>query len=67
MRFSKYLSDYKLTDQAMADKLGCDRSYVAKLRGMPHKVPSPEMIRKIAEITDGAVQFDDWFQRRAAA
>lgn len=43
----------------MADLLGCDRSYVLKLRS--GKVPSPELMATIAEKTKGEVQPNDWF------
>ena len=64
MRFSEYLARNDLSDGAMAEQLGCDRTYVLKMRG--GKVPSPEMIKLIAEKTGGAVQFDDWFRAAAA-
>lgn len=59
MRFSEYMTAHNLKDEDMAERLGCDRSYVVKLRG--GKVPSSEMMANIARKTDGEVQLGDWF------
>jgi transcriptional regulator with XRE-family HTH domain len=59
MRFSEYMTKHSLKDEEMAERIGCDRSYVVKLRG--GKVPSSEMMATIARRTDGAVQLSDWF------
>ena len=63
MTFEAFMAAQNLTDGQMAEIIGCDRSYVLKLRN--GKVPSPSMIRKIAEKTGGEVQFDDWFDQSA--
>lgn len=65
MRFGEYMVSRDLKDEGMASLIGCDRSYVVKLRN--GRVPSPEMIRHIANVTENAVQFDDWLPREEAA
>lgn len=66
MRISDYMASKVLDDAGMARLIGCDRSYVHKLRN--GKIPSPEMIATIRERTNGAVQPNDWFggQEQAA-
>lgn len=59
MRFSEYMNERGLNDGQMAEQIGCDRSYVLKLRG--GKIPSPDMIATIRDKTGGAVQPNDWF------
>lgn len=59
MRFADFLKMRGLNDGQAADLIGCDRTYVLKLRG--GKKPSPDMMATIAEKTDGAVQPNDWF------
>ena len=52
-----------LDDEGMAKVIGCDRSYVHKLRN--GKIPSPSMIAQIRERTNGAIQPNDWFDAQA--
>jgi hypothetical protein len=60
MQLSAYMAANGLNDQGMADLLGCDRSYVTKLR-RPNAAPAPPMMALIAEKTDGSVLPNDWF------
>lgn len=59
MRFPEYMAEHSLKDEEMAERIGCDRSYVVKLRA--GKIPSPEMMATIRDKTGGAVQPNDWF------
>jgi len=61
MRLSEFMSEHDLKDEDMAQRLGCDRSYVLKLRNGVAK-PSATMMGTIAEKTGGSVQPNDWFE-----
>lgn len=63
MRFSEYMNLHGLKDEDMAERIGCDRSYVVKLRG--GRVPSPEMMATIRDKTNGEIQPNDWFDDQA--
>jgi transcriptional regulator with XRE-family HTH domain len=59
MTLPEYMETNGLRDEEMAERIGCDRSYVVKLRA--GRIPSPEMMATIAKKTDGAIQPGDWF------
>lgn len=49
-----------LRDGEMAELIGCERSYVLKLRN-GSATPSHALMASIAEKTGGAIQPNDWF------
>lgn len=59
MKLSEYMDSRDLRDEDMARLIGCDRSYVAKLRAGT-SAPSLALMATIAEKTDGRVQPNDW-------
>lgn len=63
MKFSEYMAAHSLKDEEMAERIGCNRSYVTKLRA--GRIPSPDMIATIRDKTDGEVQPNDWFDVQA--
>lgn len=65
MKLSDFMASRGLKDDGMAELIGCDRSYIVKLRA--GKIPSPEMIATIREKTGGAVQPNDWFDSQEEA
>jgi transcriptional regulator with XRE-family HTH domain len=60
MQISAFMTERGLRDEAMADLIGVDRSYVVKLRAGT-ATPSHSLMATIAEKTGGAVQPNDWF------
>ena len=59
MTLSEYMAQHRLKDEDMAAKLGCERTYVLKLRHGKQK-PSLTLACAISELTEGAVQPADW-------
>ena len=64
MKLEKYMADNQLTDEAMAKRLGKDRSVVSRYR-RGEVTPPPDVIREIQRVTERAVQFNDWFEGAA--
>jgi transcriptional regulator with XRE-family HTH domain len=60
MRISEFMAEKGLRDGEMAELIGCERSYVLKLRS-GSATPSAAMMATIAEKTGGAVEPNDWF------
>lgn len=60
MTLADYLNQHSINDDDFAAKIGRDRSSVFRLRKGSHK-PPPDLMQKIAEVTDGAVLPNDWF------
>jgi DNA-binding transcriptional regulator YdaS (Cro superfamily) len=61
MTLAEYLSWKQLKDGPFAALLGVDRSAVARWR-TGARVPSKDHMRRIREITGGAVTADDFFE-----
>ena len=61
MQITDYLKQNKLSQYALAKKLGVPPSYVWRYcHG--HNKPSPCMILKIDKATGGKVTFRDWYE-----
>jgi transcriptional regulator with XRE-family HTH domain len=60
MKLETYMKLHSLTDDAMAEKIGKDRTMVGRYR-RGEVVPPSEVIRDIQAVTNLAVQFNDWF------
>lgn len=65
MTLKEYRTSLGLSQQGMADILGCQQSYVSLLE-TGAKEPSREFMRLIAEKTGGAVPVTVWFPEAAA-
>lgn len=50
MTLQKYMADKKLTDAALAGRIGCDRSYITQIRNGKRR-PSLEMALKLKKAT----------------
>lgn len=60
MQLRQYLSENNLTAKSFSDLLGVSEFTVGKwVRG--ERIPRPEVMRKIAEVTNGKVRADDFF------
>lgn len=61
MQLADYLIENNMTQQAFADAIGVRQSSVSKwLQGLSR--PSWPVIKKIREVTDGAVSADDFIE-----
>jgi transcriptional regulator with XRE-family HTH domain len=61
MTLSEYLSWKQLTDDAFASLVGVDRSAVTRWR-TGARTPSRAPMKRIREVTSGAVTADDFFE-----
>lgn len=59
MTLAEYMKNASLTDADMAAKLGCSEGAVKKWR-YRERMPRPEQLRQIDEITGGAVTANDF-------
>ena len=61
MQLADYLIENNMTQQSFADAIGVRQSSVSKwLQGLSR--PSWPVIKKIREVTDGAVSADDFIE-----
>lgn len=60
MTLHQYLTDAKISDADFAKLIGVERSTVTRLRG-GNQIPKPDLMRFIAEQTDGQVTANDFF------
>lgn len=59
MTLSDWLRQSRLSHDEFADRIGCDRSSVTRyVHG--NRMPRPEVLRRIAEVTGGAVTANDF-------
>ncbi|MGQ4813068.1 helix-turn-helix domain-containing protein [Agrobacterium vitis] len=61
MKLDRYISEKDMTDAAFAALIGYSQPQVNRVR-RGKSFPSPGMIRKIHEETNGAVSFADWYE-----
>jgi transcriptional regulator with XRE-family HTH domain len=66
MKFTEYMRWRDLDDSQMAAQIGCSASAVVKWR-RGERVPRPQQIIRIREVTDGRVGPEDWFPSKEAA
>jgi transcriptional regulator with XRE-family HTH domain len=66
MKLSEYLAAHDLTDPAFAALVGCDRTTVLRWRSAK-VMPEREQMRRIAEVTEGAVTANDFYDIEPAA
>jgi transcriptional regulator with XRE-family HTH domain len=66
MRLEDWMTATKATDQALATKLGVDRSTISRIR-RGKRVPSVEIMRAIHEATSGAVSANDFVHANGGA
>lgn len=59
MKLAEYLKLANLTDADFAQRIGVERSTVTRLRG--DQIPTREVMRAIAEATNGAVTANDFY------
>lgn len=60
MELKTYLATHAMTDAYFAELIGVDRSSVTRMRH-GGQAPRADVMRKIAEVTDGAVTPNDFF------
>jgi transcriptional regulator with XRE-family HTH domain len=60
MQIKAYLEEKGFTDAAFAELIGVDRSTVTRMR-KNGQTPGAETMRRIAEVTNGAVTANDFF------
>jgi transcriptional regulator with XRE-family HTH domain len=69
MTLEEYLHDTKpkkLSHAAFGEKVGVTQATINRyVRG--DRFPSPDMIRKIQDVTGGAVTVNDWYAKSAVA
>ena len=66
MRLLQYLEEHGLTYQAFADRIGVTQQAVARY-ATGERIPRREAKERIACVTKGAVQPNDFFAVKAAA
>ncbi|MFG1389064.1 helix-turn-helix transcriptional regulator [Xanthobacter versatilis] len=60
MKLADYMAENGLTDDAVAQRIGRDRSFVTKLR-QGRATPSLRTARDLSAATNGAVAAEDFF------
>lgn len=66
MKLKSYMVQNRLTDQKMADAIGCSVSAVRKWRyGL--RMPKPDQLVVISEATNGAVTANDFVEQHQEA
>lgn len=58
MRLSQWMADTHTSDEALALRIGVDRSTISRIRRGTRR-PSADLMRAIREATGGAVSADD--------
>ena len=66
MRLSQYLENHDLTYTAFSQRIGVSVQSVARYAA-GERIPRREVMEKIACVTKGAVQPNDFFATKAAA
>jgi len=59
MTLDTYLKQHGITQLEFADRIGCEQPTVNRF--ISGRIPSPGLMAKIAEATDGAVTPNDFF------
>jgi predicted site-specific integrase-resolvase len=60
MKLAAYLEANAIRPAAFAELLGVDTSTIYRLKA-DGQIPTPELMRKIVEATEGAVRPDDFY------
>lgn len=60
MKLATYLETNALSDAAFAETIGVDRTTVMRLRHRG-QIPTVPIMKKIADVTEGAVTANDFF------
>jgi transcriptional regulator with XRE-family HTH domain len=64
MKLAQYLSDNKITQLALAEKVGVTQVTINRyVKG--ERFPDPEMIEKIFQATGQKVSVTDWYKQAA--
>jgi len=63
MRLAEYMQQAGLKDAGLAEVLGVRVQSIARYR-TGQRVPRPDVMRRIVEITGGAVRPDDFYLQR---
>jgi len=66
MKLNDWMNAAGITDEALAARLEVDRTTISRIR-RGTRMPSPEMMRKIREGTDGSVTANDFVHHEADA
>ena len=64
MRLSEYLKKHKLTQKDFAEKVGVARPQITRIISKKRN-PSPHLMKKIEEATEGEVTMQDLFNPEA--
>lgn len=59
MKLETYLRDNSLTDEAFASQIGISQSQVSRIK-RDKSWPTRDLMKRIAEVTDGAVTANDF-------
>lgn len=59
MKLEDWMRDRDMTDSQMAKRIDCSRTAVTMYRN-GHRIPHPDIARKIFQETDGAVTPNDF-------
>lgn len=65
MTLADYLTQHDLTHEGFARMIGCEQPTVSRFVAGA-RIPSPVLMRKIVEVTNGAVTANDFFGIEAA-
>lgn len=65
MRLTDYLATHEITQQAFAERVGCTQGRISQL--IAGALPSFELARTIAAVSDGEVSMQDWPESSEAA
>lgn len=64
MQLSQYMKRHGKSSQQIAEAIGVDNSSVSRyLAGK--RLPTPQVMRKIKQVTNGAVTADDFYEQTA--
>lgn len=61
MTLADYLVEHKLTHQEFAARIGCEQPTVTRFV-KKRRIPSPDLMRQIAGVTNGAVTANDFYE-----
>ncbi len=64
MKLRSYLEKNGISERAFADRIGCSQASVNRYCG--ERIPEPDTMRKIIEITGGEVTANDFYAQEAA-
>lgn len=65
MKLETYIENNRMTDAAFAELVGTTQVTISRYR-RNKRFPSPAMIKRIHEVTNGAVTLADWYSLEPA-